>query len=909
MNAVPPTSKTLSYLVLRRTGVSSRDLDRLLFNRTTAVIDRALALERCCRSDAAALCGILERRIGEGPPVVARALLCLRRDIYNDRLPKAKSVQAARAVFDVTSPIVRWIEARQERAELLQRGATVFQQELQLARVALKRLLSNREFRKGLALASSVLSDERRAYVAGSPSASEQVARATRVERSLVRYYSRSALKLSPFSSFTRTRLVRLVLPSVEHRRTSTSARTRIGRCVRINRTIVGGLARAIAVHPALRDYVPVWMGASALDERQGHVCVRRRYRAAGLRLMNVPEEDLIVVRSTPAIRWIQQYLGARGGFVPFHEIARALRDEVDDDGAHEYLSRLIERGVLVHALPLPVERTGLEALTHALAKMPVPVARELADLLGACARKAGQLAPADEEERKAILHDLHGLVREAFASVDATLTYDAFPALLFEDCVEEPVAETCPRPEWTGPQQDLATLLTLCGDLLDVNLSFRVAVRYLLRECFQGGPVPLLELMARVHRLEAPAPRESRSSGWSHTPNPYGLEDIARLGRLRDAIGRALSEPSDVEERDLGEMARTDRWLERFHEIGLDFSRASRLCVSCFGQPLVTDDGALRFVLNGLDAGPARGALRACANLSDGAGREQVANELATELREWFAPTEPCQLVANHDFNPNLHPRVITRVVDYSDAAAPDDATLSLADLSLWVDDRGHVQILDRRSAREIALIATGTFADRLGPPIQRLLFALSHVRIISTRPFQPHAWTSAAGAADVERYPRLVLGRCVVRRRTWSFARAVLPMREVNESDFAFFLRIRRWAQQHGLPDAVFVRARRSAESGGDGSGRSQWTRHKPEYVSFSSYLHVDVFAKILRGVTDRLYIEEMLPGRAANGTPQQSRPIEIVFDVCVPRASRDSQPEEYSHAAEQQRASALS
>jgi hypothetical protein len=879
---------TFPYIAVRRSGVSPKGCERLTFAQTSAAIDTALTLERACRADAPELCAFLERAIaGREVPAARRALLRLRRDIYNDRSPSPSTVSSARAAlaeglsaFDLAR-FDEWVAARQRREDLRHEMVRAFAEELRAARVALKRLVRNREFRKGVALASPTLSDERRAYVIAPPA--DEGARVSRVERALLRYYSRCAFKLSPFSTFTRTALLQVADPGEGAGERPAFGAGRITRCVRINRTIVGTLARRVAREPELRGHALVWRAASS-EHSDKLTVLRRRYGETGVWVMNLPREATVELPDGRAVRWISNYLRERGGAATFERVTTALSRHTGGPArAVECVERLVDLGVLVHKIPLNGgDDTGLDALIAFLDDTSSPLAAQLAEQLRHLARTVEQIAGADADRRCALLREVHGGVARAFVLLG--LPTDEWVApLVYEDCLEEPVGAV-QRPSSGIPFGDLAALWAIFGHLTDVNLSVRHAIGEMLLRDFAGGPVPLLRFVD--HCQTSPTQHQGHLyRPYFHTPNVLDLDRVNALASLRMEMGRVLSATSDAEEIDLALLCRQHRWPERLGELGFDASYARALCISCYGQPYRKANGAAGFVVNGIAEGPARALVRACAGLAGATTRARVAEDIGRCLERLYPGTEPCEVAAHHDYNANLHPRVTRRIIDYDEEAGPRNGALSLEALSLEVTGDGRVACYDTTTGHEVTPLTLGTMADSFAPPVQRLLSSLGHVWLVSSKPFHADSWSLDDQEQALEHYPRLVFGDCVVRRRGWAIRRDALPLRTPRESDLEYFWRVRRWRLECGLPEEVFSRARAYAESMHDAkSGRRRWISHKPQYVDFRSYLFVDILERLMTDVKRRLYVEEMLPGRADWGAMGLPRPIEVVVDVCL-------------------------
>src|SRR5579872_3426730 len=318
-------SGILSHMVVRRAGVPAKGFKKLLFQGSIELIDHYLGLEKSCRAAAGVLSSALEKVIGEtSEPPIAAELIQLRRDIYNDRLPKQDlSLAAHDAVFRrLASPeqeqLVLWLQDRRQRENLLRQGAKVLAEDLDGRRTMLRRLLRNPEFQRGLALASPSLSYELEQYL-DAPSL-DSLPRLRLTERSLVRYLSRSAFKLSPFSSFTRTALMQIALAA-----TPGPLRMRIRRQATLNRSLIASLARCVAEHPELSGHVPVYRAAFTRSKGGKLIFIQRRDVRAMPARMLVPREAIVSLSASRAIEWIIAYLDSRSAPVLMRELVGDL--------------------------------------------------------------------------------------------------------------------------------------------------------------------------------------------------------------------------------------------------------------------------------------------------------------------------------------------------------------------------------------------------------------------------------------------------------------------------------------------------------------------------------------------------------------------------------------------------------
>jgi hypothetical protein len=164
-----------------------------------------------------------------------------------------------------------------------------------------------------------------------------------------------------------------------------------------------------------------------------------------------------------------------------------------------------------------------------------------------------------------------------------------------------------------------------------------------------------------------------------------------------------------------------------------------------------------------------------------------------------------------------------------------------------------------------------------------------------MSHRVFHPYTWAGARRGA-VARFPRLMFGRCVLRRRGWAIPREQLPQRGAQETDGAYFLRVRRWQRQLGLPDEVFVHEPPLWGNLKETiAPKRVWHGHKPQYLHFGSYLFISLFAKIAPDVAGDLYIEEMLPDRSHWSALKMTRAAQYVTEFWISRRGRGSEEDD--------------
>ena len=212
-------------------------------------------------------------------------------------------------------------------------------------RARLVKIVSRPEVREAIFIASPDLDDRVADWVEQPDSESGQ-----KVERALVRYFTRMCTRATPFGLFAGFSLGRLS----DHTDLATSARSDYVRHTRLDMDYLSALSEALSadINVASRlRYRP----NSSLYRNAGRV----RYAESRMK-GNTRHHHLVAVEETDYL--LDTLERATSGATP-NELAEALVDEeITIDEALEYIHELIENQLLVSPLTLPV--TGSDPLT-----------------------------------------------------------------------------------------------------------------------------------------------------------------------------------------------------------------------------------------------------------------------------------------------------------------------------------------------------------------------------------------------------------------------------------------------------------------------------------------------------------------------------------------------------------------
>jgi len=886
----------LPYLVIRQAGGRAAGMDKLLFLDTTTLIDQCLALEIDCLQQKDTIAGFLEKIIGnmQASPVRTE-LIHLRRDIHNDRLPRKGLGQQALATVERAlsstefQDMNRWLDSRSRRESLSLAVQAAFEKELAHARSKFKLLVRGPAFRQALMLASPTLAYELDRYI----TAAGELKRLRKTELSLMRYYSRCAFKLSPFSSFMLTTLIRLqesraCLQPSGPKRIKRSGPKRIKRFMALNRALIGHLAYLLTQHPEFRDHASLFRSGAILEKDGTLWILRRQYRAAVPTRMRVPRETVLVLPQSPALKWILESFNPDGRIKRKDLISALSQPPNDAQHAVSYIERLIELGILVPRVPMRGDSSDVESIIHFLGDIPSPSAGRIKECLENLSRIEKMLICADHSTGRALLSQAKNAFQQSFAEVGARLDENWNGPLLYEDWLHRSIGTGFfAMEEWKPAINDIREFLSCYGSLLDSNLSVRETIHYLVREKHHGGPTPVLSFVHSHKSIFGGDPM--REWSWSSfTVNPCGLEKLQLLAVLRRQFGGYISYPFELEEMDLKLLAERCRWSSHVHQFRLARCAEDTFYVSCNCQPVWLSERDTGLMVNVISEGPFRTFLRFCNALGPGKELDETISGIRRLLDETWPRAEACELFAPFDYNANEHSRVTNRRICYEDSPVRRPCDIGLGDLAF--EAQGDRLLLKHLSSGKVLLpLDFGMTASTFHAAVQHFLLSAGNPDfVLHKNLFHPYYWESGSRVrAAVEKFPRLCFGRCILRRKGWSVARDSLVQRIPGMSDPEYFFSARRWQLGIGLPNEVFVFAETPGEArpeNGNRLSRRAWNNRKPQYIHFGNHFLLQVLEKFIDETQGRLYFEEMLPDRTSWRRWNFQRPTEYVLGVSM-------------------------
>ena len=814
-----------------------------------------------------------------------REVLAAKRAVFNRRPPRA-SLQG-HPLLDEVPALRRWAASHQRAEDMAAHLDAAHESSLRDERAVLAKWAGDPHVDRSTALSSA---DLHRAVAARAAHTRTPDKRMRKAEASLVRYFSRSTLKVSPYSLYTAVHFDDLERPSgIAH----AGAPLRLEPHADLRRLLVRQAGRALATDPQARSGLE-WVltggarritgvEAGAEDGVERLVVHRRRWAppSSGLRAEAFGEEEVRLPLTGSWDRLISVLEKRATAPVRLDGLCDAVATDLgcEPEQALGVLDKLIEAGVLVPWAPAAEQSPDYVHRWHDLARrLPGEVAARVTTAFETTAEVLADFAEADGAERA------RGVLRLQKAWSAAVGVEDSATSPVVEDCLTSrgvPVSRSTTA-RWSADFERLMPLLFALDDqrVLSGALEQVFVARY-----GRGGRCSDLDAFAQDARAAFPLTQELMGG------DPGALADADQgLRRLLEAraravahlveLGRSGSEQVEIDPDVVAEVAEALPEREFFAHRSL----------AVFGQvqaarevPGACEDAVERLVVNHVYGGRARYFSRFLGHLP-----QEVRHRVAEHVRR-VAPegADTVHMRSALGFNANLSPALAGEEV-----ALRDEPTLlpgpSTRDLTM-VHTPGGLRLV-RADGTEIDPVYTGFLVPHALPYDEML------VAMVADSPFFSFGdlgidlherWTEEGYRGGT---PRIGFGSLILFRRRWALDTSLFTARD-GEPAAALHRRINVERARRGLPDEVFVRSLQGARLG----PMERAMAPKPQHVDFLSRSHTITAAKRLAHLGPALMAEELSPHPHESGvvSPSGRHAAEVFLELSTVPARSGTPP----------------
>lgn len=870
----PPTAAvTRPRFMLRVAGLPVESVQALRCPESRRWADELLLSTERLRAQGEALGDLVHGLVGGSEDeALRRLLLKLRRDVFNNRLPRPDAAERSLALVHGLDPeagaaLSGWLAGRRRLDEHRAAGAALLAEETGRAREALRRAAGEERLRKGLLLASPTLDAQLDAYTrnGGGPNPDRKQ---RKIERSLLSYVYRTACKTSPFSTFTGVALGTLAEPDADGGGLGVRVDDVWSGRIRLNVAAVGRLAEAVIADPVRRADLPV-APASGWGRDDDRVRYVRRWVTQGEEdtavTFDAVKDRLFFLHRSGTLERLLALFEERGT-LRYGELVSWLAEDrgAGEEECAQYLKALLDLGMVqVPCLRTEVHDTDpLGSFQSSLRELGRPWADRLADRLDTPMSRIDRFADAGPAGRRVLLDEVRTSLRTLQEEELGVVVAKIPQTLLYEDTAAGDTA-TLSAPDWerlaAGPLGAVERVLPA----FDLTLPQRVTFKgFFLARYGQGGRCDdLLKLVHDFHEdffdqyISFTSKHTTFDEDGNYVPEENWLSlpqlkalDTARLTfveRMRALWAATEAAPGPVPDEiriDAGFLAEVAAELEPLAE---DFTPLTH-------HVQIVDRAVDPLVVLNRSYGGVSFPFSRFTHLFDGLD-EQLLDATTPLVPEGAVLAEVTGGPVTS--NLNLHGRLTGYeiVCPGERGTLAPDRRIHLDDLYLVHEpDSGRLVLRSTRLDKEVVPVYLGYLVPLALPELPRTLLLLSPT---SMSPL--HVWGGVPEGAPLDGVtsrPRVRHGSVVLSRRSWRAPATALPLRGPGATDDAWFLGWHAFRRAHGLPDRVFVTV-------SDGGARGA-TGAKPSYLDFDSPLSLAAFEALVRSPAARVVFREMLP-----------------------------------------------
>jgi len=816
------------YFICRLSGVPVGYVERL---RSNHLVQAAAALRD---SDVAFQCiqqsllEILFGVIGSCRVTAERRLLVrIKRDVFNSRPIDAppQGLLPEEAAAAVAAYRDAALALRQEEHNF----RALFGEEAREATAQLLAGAEDEDFQKGIALSSPALTA---ALAAQRRSANSKSARnRTKLQRGVLRYLTRMAMKATPFGTFSAivpgtlsidAEPFYMLAGNPSYKQTS----------IRLNKSIYGVLSAHLKRHPVVRRHLRVQLNPTLREEDDRFVFLAA---TNGLEIFQRVGKTPVL---TTVLRLLKESHEISLGKLCSQIRADPLLDTTDEE-VEGFVDRLLSIGMFRLSTGVREQDPDWDLpLRTLLRQIDDPQARTLDEFLLNLRGLADLLATTNAAARPSTLRAIQRLL-------DAELERLA---------LQIPTRKALPVYEDATAKASLSVSLVTAGsdwvrDLVDYVLAtLPLAVprqeQAEMRHFFDAhyGPeeraVPLLTFyedfyrehykqhLQREREYRVGNRTDAREGNGYNFLNPFDLPFIDALRSARRQltvlIGQRWAEAGDAEEIVLQK--------DDFDRVSRHLPLPSIMCrsVSIFGQLIPGRCGRGMLIMpSGLYLlGFGKYFSRFLYLLPSQLSANVFADNQSLSQDDLLA-----EICGDAHFNANLHPPLLPWEISYPTGEGPaSDNQVHGWDLVVRrsSDDCNALQLLQSSTGRRVIPIDLGFLNLQRRPPLYQLLARFGPPMVfdiglpsapppaqpssIATQPQQPASSPTRSGMrskASITRRPRIRFGKgLILARQCWIVPAELLPVPSNNEHPADYFRRVHRWREAHQVPLEVFAR-----------------------------------------------------------------------------------------------------
>lgn len=816
--------------ICRVGGLPTNDVECLKFKKTKDICSEYLSAIKALNKLKDSLSNEMFSLIEKNNDKQDRSkLLDIRRNILS--LKKIKKTEVL-VKYNLNSKIENYELSLKKISETKEIFNKSYDEEKEIIRNKFKVLITDIDFQKGLLISSKPLFEQQKYYI----SAKKYERKAEQIERGLLRYFTRTAMKATPFGtlcSIIPGNLTDTNRSDPFYFKGDPQIKTSL---LLINKDIYGIISKYLKTDSLLKKELNLELNKT-IEKRETIYYFLTELEG---------KEIFQKVDINPILEIIESEI-EKEGLLKYNNLLTILAAneelEATENEIIVYLDKLIEIGFLRFKIGIPEQMVDwVTPLCEILETINCQKAITLKNLIIELKCLIDKYDHAPVTARKMILEEMSSLIENSFNELNiANVVRKNIP--LYEDATSESVALIA-NDNMVRIKHNLCNFIRITRSIAYPRTE-HANMRYFYENNYSnnGKKVDLLRFYEDYYREHLKAHLEKQHKAQYNKNaediknynlyNPFNIELIKKIQESRTKITTLISDKWK-KRIDAEEISITTEELKSAIEITPDDNICS---ASMFAQIVIegNNSGNLKLLLpegryhNGFGKYFSR-----FLNLFDTNVLKDVYDTNNSVEGEFLA-----EISGDANFNANLHPPLLKYEISYpTTEVGMAEIPLKCTELEVEADkiDSNKLRLKHMPSNSYVIPFDLGFLNPMMRPPLFQLLskfsppcnfslplpeFPLPNNTIKSNdketeqnranKENVDHKLPAEEMAGKIVYRPRILFeGNIVVSRKRWLVPMTIFPQIKNDESDFDFFIRVNQWINDNGMPDDVYVRIR---------------------------------------------------------------------------------------------------
>jgi hypothetical protein len=222
--------------------------------------------------------------------------------------------------------------------------------------------------------------------------------------------------------------------------------------------------------------------------------------------------------------------------------------------------------------------------------------------------------------------------------------------------------------------------------------------------------------------------------------------------------------------------------------------------------------------------------------------------------------------------FNGNIHPPLLNFELcsPESNNNLNTEKQIPITELEVNIDKSGDKLFLTHKPCgKRVYIFDLGFEGSARRSPMFQLLSFFPPVEFLSYRILTQtinDAYQKKFTEREIIIYPRIIFeNNLILQRMNWIIPKEKIWIKNANEKESDYFVRINEWRKNNEIPNEVFIKVIFQLENQPNVAANNQKTTkddYKPQYINFSNPFLVKLFNKLISKASSYVKLEEMLP-----------------------------------------------